>query len=112
MIENVENNCPICHEGMFENLFTTNCDHTFHADCIKMWCKKNSNCPICREFVNVATPRVLCSECRCNDHSKIAYYADSNTGLQTEIIVDRDPYTSREKHYCVDCVHKKEKIIT
>ena len=50
--------CPICLEPLDfksrKNLFSgINCDHFFHKNCIKSWCKNNfdCNCPICRQFL-------------------------------------------------------------
>ncbi|KAM6565157.1 hypothetical protein CsatB_025155 [Cannabis sativa] len=29
-----------------------NCNHAFHLDCIDIWLQKNSNCPLCRTYIN------------------------------------------------------------
>lgn len=50
--------CPICLEPLDfksrKNLFSgINCDHFFHKNCIKSWCKNNFDCkcPLCRQLL-------------------------------------------------------------
>jgi len=49
-------NCPICKEHMdnVENIVTTDCDHTFHKNCLRTWCQSQADtkCPICREPIS------------------------------------------------------------
>jgi uncharacterized protein (DUF2225 family) len=42
--------CPICLMQIEkrEQARKTPCAHSFHANCIDSWCKKNLNCPVCR----------------------------------------------------------------
>ena len=47
--------CSICYEPMINNLVTTKpCNHTFHQDCLRGWCKSKTDttCPLCRENIN------------------------------------------------------------
>ena len=39
--------CPICYE-ILEKKVISKCCHSFHKNCIRRWCRKNNNCPICR----------------------------------------------------------------
>ena len=42
--------CTICYESdSLDNLFTTNCNHVFHKNCLHRWCDHNNSCPICRK---------------------------------------------------------------
>lgn len=47
----IEDECPVCHEPLINDLFTTQCEHTFHLGCLKPWVQKHLNCPICRAIV-------------------------------------------------------------
>ena len=41
--------CSICIDKIAENkLFITKCKHYFHIECISLWMKEDSRCPICR----------------------------------------------------------------
>jgi len=42
--------CPICFEGLAENLAITKCEHIFHQSCIAKWVasKREAKCPTCR----------------------------------------------------------------
>ena len=41
--------CSICLDKMNnKHIFTTNCRHAFHANCIAKWKEQNNTCPICR----------------------------------------------------------------
>ena len=63
--------CSICTEPMdnIDNLITTDCNHTFHKDCLRRWCRAQAKneCPLCRK--NIAN---ICS-------SLIEQYIDSAT---------------------------------
>ena len=39
--------CCICFENLNKK-YTTECNHSFHFDCIKKWYLTKQNCPICR----------------------------------------------------------------
>ena len=68
--EELENECSICFENLYENDTTTNfcittttggssrnnimnqttrCGHTFHLICLQVWRKQNNSCPLCRQ---------------------------------------------------------------
>ncbi len=46
------NKCSICLETITKNGKITNCNHTFHNNCLNQWLKKKKNCPICRTKIN------------------------------------------------------------
>lgn len=57
--------CAICFSGTSPRsqkqprlFLRTRCGHTFHADCIKLWCKRKLNCPECRGRIR-DVPRTL-----------------------------------------------------
>lgn len=43
--------CAICLECIHENIDTktTECNHTFHANCFETWIKIKNSCPLCRK---------------------------------------------------------------
>ena len=44
--------CSICQDTIVHGCkCTTNCNHSFHAACIKQLYESSENCPVCREFV-------------------------------------------------------------
>lgn len=49
--KNTEKCCSICLENfnISEYLFNTNCNHTFHYDCINLWKMYSNTCPLCRK---------------------------------------------------------------
>jgi hypothetical protein len=50
-IEKIE--CSICLEDV--EVYTRkrlSCNHVFHYNCIKEWCKSNNTCPNCRQTIN------------------------------------------------------------
>ena len=50
-IEKIE--CSICLEDVeVYRRKRLNCNHVFHYNCIKEWCKNNNTCPNCRENIN------------------------------------------------------------
>lgn len=54
--------CPICLEKIddtTQKIFTTECHHRFHKDCIESWMKTNS-CPSCRKAIDETKPIVGC----------------------------------------------------
>jgi len=42
--------CPICYTIIYTSYVTT-CTHHFCKSCILRWCKNNSSCPKCRQFI-------------------------------------------------------------
>ena len=50
-IEDVEvsgEDCAICTDEITKGK-KLGCNHIFHTDCLKMWCERESTCPICRK---------------------------------------------------------------
>jgi len=43
-----EETCAICLNNITNDIFISKCNHKFHNNCIKEWCKKNNSCPSCR----------------------------------------------------------------
>ena len=43
-----EDTCAICLNNITNDIFISKCNHKFHNNCIKEWCKKNNSCPSCR----------------------------------------------------------------
>ncbi|KAI5170083.1 E3 ubiquitin-protein ligase synoviolin [Pancytospora epiphaga] len=39
--------CPICQDPLSVGKMLR-CKHTFHSHCLKMWCERETSCPICR----------------------------------------------------------------
>ncbi len=47
--------CAICLNNIEKNKFKTRCNHYFHKECLKDWCKISSGpckCPLCRAPIN------------------------------------------------------------
>jgi Ring finger domain len=48
-----DDDCPICHEQLFEGSLRLPCGHMFHAICTKEWLEEHGTCPTCRrELIN------------------------------------------------------------
>lgn len=47
-IMSIEDTCAICLNNITNDIFISKCNHKFHNNCIKEWCKKNNSCPSCR----------------------------------------------------------------
>ncbi|GLT79225.1 hypothetical protein SLA2020_507190 [Shorea laevis] len=51
--------CPVCLAVFVDGEEVRQlsaCKHAFHATCIDLWLRKNSNCPVCRATVAVRKP--------------------------------------------------------
>lgn len=47
--ERLDNQCSICLNQMTEETrWTTNCQHSFHRQCLDIWENNHSSCPLCR----------------------------------------------------------------
>ena len=49
--------CSICLEAIRLNrkkVYTTSCNHTFHASCMRMWLGNNDTCPYCCKVLTEA----------------------------------------------------------
>ena len=53
--------CCICLEDIQvkKNQIKTKCEHTFHKKCIQKWITKKTNCPMCRENIDVTTRKKI-----------------------------------------------------
>ena len=40
--------CPICIDIIEEDIYVTDCKHSFHLECLFEWTKNNTTCPCCR----------------------------------------------------------------
>lgn len=54
-----EDTCAICLNNIINDIFISKCNHKFHNNCIKEWCKKNNSCPSCREKNIVANNLIV-----------------------------------------------------
>ncbi len=57
-----DNYCTICFDSFIENKISIKsciiCKNMFHNDCIKIWLKKKTNCPLCRsDWISFETCR-------------------------------------------------------
>ncbi len=58
--KNVEYLCAICTGNIEHNeLSFTNCNHTFHSDCLLKWLDKSNSCPVCRTVVEYMKDKIL-----------------------------------------------------
>lgn len=45
--------CVICLNDIYKkNHSKTLCEHSFHKDCLDIWCKSNNKCPLCRKIIH------------------------------------------------------------
>ena len=60
-----KDDCSICFEALSNSAVTTTieCNHNFHSQCLNLWVRTSSTCPLCRH--TLATRRVS-SECSFN----------------------------------------------
>jgi hypothetical protein len=59
--------CSICTEDFVENSITTTteCNHKFHTDCIRLWClrhREDTTCPMCRANIANTCRSVLLTD--------------------------------------------------
>jgi len=47
--------CAICYEPLEQELYTLNCQHQYHRDCITRWLHTKPTCPLCRAPVDADT---------------------------------------------------------
>jgi len=47
-INNDEEICSICIDGMEQEYKVTKCGHLFHRECLFKWLENNVTCPLCR----------------------------------------------------------------
>jgi len=71
--------CSICLFDIYNNdiLFTTDCNHSFHASCILPWFANNHSCPICRQEIIF-------------DHNFFENFFENLTDIVVENVVDND----------------------
>jgi hypothetical protein len=52
---NIECECSICLEYLFNNIKLLKCGHNFHTKCLQSWLdvSKIHNCPICRNKIEI-----------------------------------------------------------
>ncbi|XP_045477413.1 brassinosteroid-responsive RING protein 1-like [Harmonia axyridis] len=43
-----EEDCSVCLSRLTGELYLTDCGHSFHKECIDMWCSNSKCCPMCR----------------------------------------------------------------
>ena len=67
--------CPICFNNITKS-FTTDCLHHFCQICIVKWCKTQTTCPKCREFITFLKPDP--------EFDQISYNFLSNFNLSTQ----------------------------
>ncbi|XP_076254053.1 uncharacterized protein LOC143192540 [Rhynchophorus ferrugineus] len=48
-----ERNCVVCLEEINKTSRILSCGHMFHIPCIDSWLKINSQCPICRKYIDI-----------------------------------------------------------
>lgn len=56
--EKNSNECAVCLSEFKEEeklRVIPNCSHVFHIDCIDVWLQNNTNCPLCRSSISMAT---------------------------------------------------------
>lgn len=116
----VGNECAICYEELSiaeRPLKTTQCNHSFHGDCLGLWILRHGSCPICRANISVAntvntstaTLRSLVRKLRRNRWSWIY---DSNSIFQQLIgAFHREPPSGPYSELFVDGATRVELLI-
>jgi hypothetical protein len=74
--------CPICLEQIkTENTYKTQCNHSFHNECINHWFRNNKNtCPMCRKVIYIKNKRSF-------DWERVTFETDGENNL----IIDNIP---------------------
>ena len=60
--------CPVCLDRMdpaASGVFTTLCNHSFHANCLSFW--RDSTCPVCRYYQEADLQVNKCSTCQATE---------------------------------------------
>lgn len=50
---NYESKCSICLSTNDVGIIETECNHTFHKNCLEKWLEHKKTCPICRKNINL-----------------------------------------------------------
>ena len=45
--------CSICYELLNNEIIKTNCNHTFHKECLNKWLKIRQTCPYCNQKLRI-----------------------------------------------------------
>ena len=61
MVNYSQDSCPICYETLQGTtpITTTQCGHSYHTECIKVWEMRGGSCPICRQTTGPAFLKVI-----------------------------------------------------
>lgn len=51
-----DNLCCICLDDLNPTTLKLKCNHSFHNVCIIDWLKRETTCPMCRQFINLNYP--------------------------------------------------------
>src|SRR2546428_785443 len=46
----VYDDCSICLGNILDSVYSTNCGHYFHKECMNEWFVYNNTCPVCRQI--------------------------------------------------------------
>jgi hypothetical protein len=52
---NYDTLCSICYQNMEDNIYTSECNHKFHNNCIISWFRISPRCPLCNSQPLVKT---------------------------------------------------------
>lgn len=60
---NNETMCSICMEVLTrdESVMRLQCEHMFHADCVRQWVQTKNQCPLCRAIIPAYLSRLDCA---------------------------------------------------
>lgn len=58
-IHTISDTCSICLNNYTDgdNVWTLDCSHTYHTDCITKWAKNHMICPMCRTQICMMIPK-------------------------------------------------------